>query len=215
MLGAATMISVGARDSYVTPEMARTGDTIIVTKGAAIEATGTFGVAFPDLLSRDLGPETARKAAALFHQMSVVKDASAAVSVGVREQGVTSMHDATERGISGGLVEMAEASGNGMVIEHDAIPVGDVVRAVCDRYEIDPYSASSEGTLLLTCRPHRAQAVISRLEHSGIDARIIGEMTPSDEGVRVVRQGRELPLHAPLTDSFWPAYVKAREQLTT
>jgi hydrogenase maturation factor len=213
MLGAATMLSVGAKDSFVTPELAQAGDAVLVTKGAAIETTGVFGVAFPERLRRELGPDVAKAAAALFYQMSVVKDAAAAVSVGVRERGVTSMHDATERGIWGGLVEMAEASETGLVIERDAIPVRDEVRAVCDLYEIDPYSASSEGTLLLTCRPHKVAAVIARLGESGIEAQLIGEVTPADEGVRVVVQGRVQPLHAPLNDSFWPAYLRAREQL--
>jgi hydrogenase maturation factor len=213
MLGAATMISVGTRASFVTPAMAQVGDTVIVTKGAAIETAGIFGVAFPELLRRDLGPDIACAAAALFYQMSVVKDAAVAVSVGVRDQGVTSMHDATERGIWGGLVEMAEASGTGMVIDQDAIPMRGEVRAICERYQIDPYCASSEGTLLLTCRPHKATSVICRLGESGIEAGIIGEVTPSNEGLRVVAQGQERALSAPLADSFWPAYVNARKRL--
>src|SRR5689334_5188608 len=55
MVGGATVISVGAEENYVTPKMARPGDVIIVTKGAAIEATGLFGVTFPQLIGDRLG----------------------------------------------------------------------------------------------------------------------------------------------------------------
>src|SRR5437588_11987149 len=108
MLGSATMISIGNRDSYVTPEMARPGDAVIVTKGAAIETTGLFGATFPELLAAELGLKTARAAEDLFYQMSVVRDARIAAQVGVRAQGVTPMHDATEGDRSGGLVEIAD-----------------------------------------------------------------------------------------------------------
>jgi hydrogenase maturation factor len=208
------MISVGSRDQYLTPAMSAPGDVVIVSKGAAIETTGVFGATFPDQLSRLLGAELARAAADLFWSMSVVRDARAAASVGVRENGVTAMHDATERGIWGGLVEIAEASGTGLIVDQDAVLLPDPVRALCELLTIDPYSASSEGTLLLTCRPHRAADVIRRLAVEGIAATQVGEILPREEGIRVVRAGRTEPLHAPGADPFWPAYRRALEEWT-
>ena len=99
MVGGATAIAIGEKDRFMTPAMARVGDTVIVTKGAAIEATGLFGVTFPDRISSNLGIETSKAAQDLFFQMSVVTDARTAVQVGVHEEGVTAMHDATECGV--------------------------------------------------------------------------------------------------------------------
>ena len=101
MVGGATVMSVGPEDSYIVPTMAQVGDAVIVTKGAAIEATGLFGVSFPALVEEKCGAAVAQGAADLFWQMSVVEDAMAAVSVGVRGNGVTAMHDATECGVWG------------------------------------------------------------------------------------------------------------------
>jgi hydrogenase maturation factor len=141
--------------------------------------------------------------------MTVVKDAMTAVEVGVRERGVTAMHDATECGVWGGLYEIAEASGVGLTIEQSAVPVAPAVRAVCDYFGMDPYSAISEGTLLLTCRPAQAQAVLRRLEAAGITASRVGEVVPAGQGVRLVEGGRERPLAHPRVDPFWEAYGKA------
>jgi len=69
------------------------------------------------------------------------------------------MHDATECGVWGGLFEVARASGVGMTIDKEKIIVQDAVRNVCDLFGIDPYSSISEGTLVLTCRPHKAKEV--------------------------------------------------------
>ena len=212
MLGAATVMSIGPRDAFVTPDMAEAGDAIIMTKGAAIETAGILGITFPNRIVAALGPEQARTAADLFWQMSVVTDALVAAAAGVREEGVTAMHDATERGVWGGLCEIAAASRVGMLVDQDAILIRPEVRAVCDLFAIDPYTTSSEGTLLLTCRPHRVQAVVDLLATAGIDARQIGEITPATRGVRVTHDGRERDLDPPALDPFWPAYSKALEE---
>ena len=209
MVGGATVISVGPEANYLTPAMAQVGDAVIVTTGAAIEATGLFGVTFPQRIARELGVEVARAAEDLFYQMTVVTDAMTAVSVGVRGRGVTAMHDATECGVWGGLYEIAEASGVGMVIDQSAVLVRPEVRAICDHFGMDPYSAISEGTLLLTCRPAQAQAVLDRLNGAGIQASQVGEVVPAEQGIRLVESGHERPLAHPRVDPFWVAYGKA------
>jgi hydrogenase expression/formation protein HypE len=212
MLGGATVMSTGAREQYVTPSMASPGDALLLTKGAAIETTGMFGVTFPDVLRFRLGVDLARGAENLFSRMTVVPDAAAAVRAGVREGGVTALHDATERGVYGGLVEMAQAAGAGLVVEQPSIPILPESRAVCDLFGIDPYTASSEGTLLIACKAHRVQAVMDSLEDAGILAAQVGELTPAEQGLRVVVNGAEHELEEPKDDPFWPAFAAALEE---
>ena len=121
MVGGATVICIGSADKYVTPAMARVGDSIIITKGAAVEAAGLFACTYPQRVAEAYGEKTAREAEEVFWQMSVVEDALTAVEVGVRDEGVTAMHDATECGVWGGLFEVAEASEVGMVVHKDDI----------------------------------------------------------------------------------------------
>mgnify|MGYP005841848931 CR=1 FL=1 len=209
MVGGATVMAVGPNDKYVTPAMARVGDIVIVTKGAAIEATGLFAATFPHLVAARYGPEVAERAEEIFWQMSVVEDALTAAAVGVRDDGVTAMHDATECGVWGGLYEVARASGVGMRVEKSRIIVLDEVRKVCELFGVDPYSAISEGTLILTCRPHKAEDVLAALAGKGIRASIVGEVRPADEGMTYVESGREYPLLHPIVDPFWEAFHKA------
>src|SRR4029453_4012911 len=122
MVGGATCIALGPDDAYVTPEMARPGDRIVVTKGAAIEATALFGATSPGRPRAGVGGGTVAAADALFERMTVVPEAVIARDFGLRAAGVTAMHDATEGGVLGGLLEVAVASGNGMRVELDAIP---------------------------------------------------------------------------------------------
>src|SRR3972149_2992226 len=182
MIGGATVIGIGPKDRYVTPDMARPGDVVIITKGAAIEAAGLFAVTFPGRVAERYGEKAAREAEEIFWQMSVVEDALTAVEVGVREDGVTAMHDATECGVWGGLFEVAQASGGGMTVDKDKIIVQDAGREGCDRSGIAPYSSISEGTLILTCRPHKAPEAILRLSDKGIPVSMVGGGGDSRQG---------------------------------
>lgn len=212
MIGGATVICIGANDKYVTPAMAMPGDLIVITKGAAIEASGLFAVTFPDKVAQRYGEKIAREAENIFWQMSVVNDALTAVKAGVREEGVTAMHDATECGVWGGLFEVAQASKVGMIIDKEKIIVQETVQKVCDLFEIDPYSSISEGTLIITCRPHKAQEIVQRLRDQGILSSIVGEIVDAEQGMNYWEGGKKYQLQHPKVDPFWGAFGKAASQ---
>jgi hydrogenase maturation factor len=207
MVGGATCIAVGPDDAFVTPTMARPGDRVVVTKGAAIEATGLFAATFPERLAAGVGADVVRQADALFEQMTVVPEARIAAAFGLRDRGVTSMHDATEGGVLGGLSEVAVASDVGMRIHLDDIPVRPEVRAVCDHVGIDPYTSISEGTLIATVRGDLAMGYLQALAREGIDAAIVGDVTePSMGRVLIDGAGAERALAHPGLDPFWGAF---------
>jgi hydrogenase maturation factor len=206
MVGGATCMALGDADAFVTPTMARPGDAVVVTKGAAIEATALFAATFPDRLRAGVGGEVVAAADALFERMTVVPEAVIAREFGLRDRGVTSMHDATEGGVLGGLLEVAAASGTGMTIDRDAIPVPPEVRAVCEHVGIDPYTSISEGTLIATVVPDRAIGYVEACAREGIEAAIVGDVTDRSEGRVVVDVDGEHPLEHPGLDPFWGAF---------
>jgi hydrogenase expression/formation protein HypE len=206
MVGGATCIAVGPADAYVTPTMAGPGDLVVVTKGAAIEATALFAATFPERLAAGVGEETVSAADALFGSMTVVPEAVIAREFGLREAGVTSMHDATEGGVLGGLLEVAAASEAGIRVDRDLIPVRHEVRAVCDHVGIDPYVAISEGTLIATVVAGRADGYVDALAKAEIEAAVVGEIRPPDQSRTIVVEGHEQPLRHPGLDPFWGAF---------
>jgi len=206
MVGGATCIALGSEDAYVTPTMASPGEAVVVTKGAAIEATALFAATFPVRLAAGLGEEVVAAADALFDAMTVVPEARLAASFGLREAGVTAMHDATEGGVLGGLAELGEAAGVGLRIDRRAIPVRPEVRAVCDHVGIDPYASISEGTLLATVVPERADDFVAALAAQGIEAAVVGEVRPPEDGCVLVADDGDRPLVHPGLDPFWAAF---------
>jgi hydrogenase expression/formation protein HypE len=212
MVGGATFLAVGPEDKYLHPGMGRPGDVIVITKGAAIEATGIFASAFPETIGKNLGAAILAEGQELFYKMSTVDDALAAVSIGVRDEGVTAMHDATECGVIGGLFEVAQASGTGIVVEREKIPVPPAARAICSYFGMDPLISISEGTLIITVRPGRAEDLLRALGAAGIAAEAIGQLAEKREGFNIIEGGERRELAHPVVDPFWNAMKEAMER---
>jgi len=212
MVGGATIVGIGGLDEYVTPSLCQLGDKLIITKGPAIEATGILAAMFPHIIEKEFGAEFSKRAQQIFYKMSVVEDAMAAVSVGVRENGVTAMHDATECGVWGGLYELAQAAGLGARIEKGKIVVEECIAEVCKFFDIDPYASISEGTLIIACKEHRAQEVVNALNRKDIKSSIVGELTALENGMVLVEKGKEKKLEHPIVDPFWRAFYDAIER---
>lgn len=120
------------------------------------------------------------------------------------------MHDATEGGVIGGLFEIANASGTGMVVDESRFIFPEEVRMVCESFHIDPVAAIAEGSCLITATPESADTVIGALAGAGIPASVIGSVT-ADPGQRYMtrRDGTEIPLAIPKQDPFWPVFFEA------
>jgi hydrogenase expression/formation protein HypE len=118
---------------------------------------------------------------------------------------VTAMHDATEGGVHGGLVEMADGAGVRFEVDTGAVPLAPGVEAVCDAVGVDPWRVTSAGTLLLTVAPADAEAVVAALEARGTPAGVAGTVT---EGEGVYVDGERVT--KPPMDASWAAMADLR-----
>ncbi len=204
MVGGASVFGIGDKKDLRDPGNIKTGDMIVITKGPAIETTGLMSTQFPEFLEEKYGGAFVKKARAIFYEMSTVKDAL----VASRVKGVVAMHDATECGIWGGLYEMAMAGGWGINVYKDRIILSETVRKVCECFEIMPYSAISEGTMIAVVRRKDAKALVRLLEGEGIPASIAGEVIPKKKGLNIIEGNRSRELVHPKSDPFWTQFEK-------
>lgn len=210
VIGAATLIGLGDEGRYLAPAMARPGDRVIVTKGAAIETTAIAAHLFPLRLSQRLEPDALERAKGFADQVSVVADCRAALRAGVREHGVTALHDATEGGVLGGLIELARGSGHDLRVERARIPLAPEAAAACETFGIDPWWALSEGTLIATVVAGRVADVLALLAEEGIAAAEVGEVLAGSGTLYLtLPDGSVRKLSEPEPDPYWPAYERA------
>ena len=193
-------IAVGAmlgdvpKERAVLTSGARPGDSIILTKAIAVEGTSILAREASDvLLEHGIAPDTIDRAKDLLFTpgISVVPEAKIACdTVDVR-----AMHDPTEGGLSGGLVEMATAANVGLLIDMDAIPVLPECREICDALGLDPLGLIASGSLLAAVTHNDVPNLIRAVAREGISATEIGKVTDPADGLKV-RSGktvRDLP----------------------
>lgn len=191
---------------FVRSSEAKIGDTLILTKGAAIEGTAILASELADSLEHKIGKKTVEKAKGFIQMTSVVEDALTAMEVG----GVHAMHDATEGGVAGAIQEIAWASNSGALVHEDRIPVLAETKAICEALGIDPLRTISSGTLLISAAPESAEKIITALEEKNIRASEIGNTVPKRQGICVIRKdGTRLNLRKPVKEQLWIALKRA------
>ncbi|SIQ82976.1 Hydrogenase maturation factor [Haladaptatus litoreus] len=196
-VGGATTLAVGKKENLVRPDGAKPGDSVLVTKGPGVETAGFLVTLFEEHI--DLPEETIEQAKERFYDMSPVEDALVAADAG----NVTAMHDATECGIHGALVEMARAGNVRFDVSHEDVPILPGVLEACDFFEVNPWESTTEGTLVLTVAPKSTEAVLSALSDAGIPA---AEMGTVREGDGVYVDGSRI--EHPDVDPSWQVFAE-------
>lgn len=167
------MLGEVSRDRLVTSSGAQAGDAILLTKGMPLEAVSIIARERAETLlaqghSQDQIEQWQNY---LFTPgISVVKDAQ------VLQQAVHihAMHDPTEGGVATGLHELADASGVGVHIFAERLPILDAGHQLCTAFGIDPLGAIASGALLAAVSAPQANAAMAACEAAGIACFHIG-----------------------------------------
>lgn len=174
---------------------AQAGDSIVLTKSIAIEGSSILArEAGGRLLERGVSRGAVERAQGFLFDpgISVVRDAAAACGAAA----VHAMHDPTEGGVAGGLVEMAAAANVGVLVEEDAIPLLPECSEICGALGLDPLGLIASGSLLIAVAPEDVGKVADALDREGIPASEIGRITEPGDGLKMRSGGtvRDLPM---------------------
>jgi hydrogenase maturation factor len=182
------------KDDLVTSRGAKPGDTVLLTKGAAIEGTAILAADAAGRLRGRVDDAVLARARGFIERISVVPEGMIAA-----RYGATAMHDVTEGGVLAGAWELAEAAGLGIEIHAEAIPVLPETAAICSALEADPLALVGSGAMLIATRtPERTQEALTG---SGIPTAAIGVMTEERKAIVGPAGARELV--PPPRDELW------------
>ena len=170
-----TMLGEAPASKAVSTSGAGLGDSVVLTRGIAIEGTSILAREMPErLMAAGVGQDVIdRSANYLFDPgISVV----AAARVAMESGGVTGMHDPTEGGLATALWEVAEACGQGLEVVASTVTVLPETEAVCRVMDIDPWGLIASGSLLIMVRPEAESNLLKRLAAAGFDPAVIGRV---------------------------------------
>jgi thiamine-monophosphate kinase len=181
---------------------ARPGDALLVTGNLGASAAGRAileGVCPPAAPPDDDGPLLEA------HLTPVARVLEGPYIAG--EGLATAMLDVSD-GLAGDLGHLCEASGVGVRVFADRLPVSEATRRAAARAGIDPLEWAVGGgedyELLFTAPPGRAEdAAIAVERHTGTPVSLIGEIVTPERGRRLIwPDGAERPLAARSWDHF-------------
>jgi len=195
------MIGTVTRDRLITTSGAKIGDSLVLTSGAGIEGTA--------ILAEDYGfkgkvdENIIERAKRFLYDPGICVYHAAIISWHYRPN---SLHDPTEGGIRKGIEEMAIASGNGVYIEYDRIPIREETRILCEATGVDPLGIFGSGALLISMPQERVGDLLSQYSKSGIVASEIGKVTKKDKVM--LYKGKEIELTASHKDGMIQGVTK-------
>ena len=104
---------------------------------------------------------------------------------------IHAMRDPTRGGLAATLNELARASGVGIELVEQKIPVREPVRGACELLGIDPLQVANEGKLVAAVAPAVADELLRemRQEEGGEDACVIGEVVAAHAGLVTLTTG--------------------------
>jgi hydrogenase expression/formation protein HypE len=184
------MLGQVAPDKVISTGGAQPGDDLVLTKGIAVEGTAIIARELGDRLVERFGRDFVDRCAGFLHHpgISVAKDAEVALEASRGR--VHSMHDPTEGGLATGLHELAAASGCGLNVDGDTLPILPETRTLCDHLGLEPLGLIASGSLLIAVHPAASAEMGAGLVGEGIDAQVIGRVLAPGAGVTISRQGR-------------------------
>lgn len=181
-------------DRLISASGANPGQDIVMTKYAGLEGTGIIAGEKEEELSQWFSKTFIGEAKNCLKDISVVPEGM------VARQYASSMHDVTEGGIYGALWELSKASGVGLEVTIEDIPLRQDTIELCERYDLNPYQLISSGSMLITTS--QGNRLVEALKEQGIKGTVIGHTTDSGDKL-IFRQGKAGNLEAPKQDEIY------------
>ncbi len=180
-----TALGIVEKNKAVRTSGARAGDVIVMTKTAAVEGTAILSTDFAEeLMARGVPYETIKRGTEFIKKISVVKEAL----VLAENKYATSMHDPTEGGVLGGLLEIAYASNKTLEVWEDKIPVAKETKELCKALNIDVLKLISSGVLIATVPKDKVHEALMTLNSKGFNASIIGEVHEASDNLVILHR---------------------------
>ena len=182
------MLGEVEKDKLVVNAHAKPGDDLLLTKGIAIEGTAIIAREKAVIIKKKFGERFLKRAQAFIDKpgLSVVADALLANKAAQ----IHAMHDPTEGGLATGIMELAKASGTGVVIDAEKIPCYEETERICKFFNIQPLGLIASGALLIALDPIDTKEVIAILAKNGIVCNPIGKLTKKSEGLKLFTKGK-------------------------
>ncbi|MEM3486937.1 MAG: AIR synthase-related protein, partial [Conexivisphaerales archaeon] len=178
-----TQIGIKRGDKPIDISLSKPGNALIMVNEAAIEGTAVLALdREQQLVKYGVSRATIEKSAMLIDRISIIDDA-----LKVAGLGVDAMHDPTEGGVIGAMVEMALASGLEIEADSSLIKIREETSEICMALGLNPLALLSSGALLISASMDKAEIIKDKF---GKKASIIGKFKTGNPGLTIKSENK-------------------------
>jgi hydrogenase maturation factor len=171
-----TQIGIKRGGKPVDISSSKPGNVLIMINEAAIEGTAVLALdREQQLVKHGVSMATVEKSTMLIDKISIIDDALTAA-----ELGADAMHDPTEGGVIGAMVEMALASGLEIEADPSMIRIRKETSEICSVLGLNPLALLSSGALLVSASSDKAEVIKDKFRKR---ASIIGKFKSGNVGL--------------------------------
>lgn len=196
-----TVIGKQKKESLLDSRRVKAGDRILMTKYAAIEGTSIIARELKEYLKGGMDEKKLNEALNMGNMISVIKEGIIAGEIGV-----SYMHDITEGGVLGAVWEASVATGKGVKVYEDRIPMKEATREIAKILNINPYRLISSGSMLIIADSKKAELLKERLNKENIPVTEIGEII--EDGILLQRGEMVEEILPPGSDELYKALLR-------
>ncbi|MCC2274482.1 hydrogenase expression/formation protein HypE [Streptomyces sp. ET3-23] len=160
----------------IRPQRARPGDVVVVSGPVGLHGVAVLSVREGLEFGVEITSDTAPLGGLVAAMLGVTRDLHV-------------LRDPTRGGVAASLNEIAAASGTGVALTEEAVPVPEPVANACGFLGLDPLYVANEGRLIAFVPREHADAVVAamRAHPQGAGAAVIGECVAEHPGMVVAR----------------------------
>lgn len=207
--GGLTLFSIGNSRDILSSSHADEGDLLFMSKTAGLTACSMLAEVFSKHVESKLGKTTTQKARSNFWNISVLTEAAIVFQLNRNQKVVSAMHDVTEGGVLGAVYEFVTASGLGVQLYKDNIPVLKECEGVARTFNLDATGIIGAGAMLIACKAQYKGMLITQMKNIGILCTEIDVFTKEQEGKYYWTHGEKSILCAPNEDAYWAVFSKS------
>ena len=197
-----TVIGRVKKEYFPDVSKIKPGNEIFMTKSAPMSAASILSHEYSEFLSRlnpDLDIEYLKS---LGEKVSVQKDGK----IGAKYSHY--LHDITEGGVLGALYEAAVASGYGILVEKDLIPIDEEFKKLAKTLDLNAYRTLATGSMIIIS--DSGEELIKAFKKENIPITKIGEII--SEGAFLVENGDKIEIEPPTGDDLFRAHDIIKEK---
>lgn len=197
----APIVNITAIGTYLPDEfengkkMAQEDMDIVMAGEIALSGTAALVLLKYDELRKRFSEGYLNLALQTVESMSSVR-----ASILACEYGVRIMHDLSRGGIYGGLWELSEKTGLGVIAELDRILVRQETIEMCENYGLNPYKMLSNGAVLMVTKD--GEGLKEYLNENHVKSHIIGKLKNNNDKA-LIKNDEKRYIEAPRGDEIY------------